>query len=151
MNTIDSVVLILLLHSYLFVYVFVPSFSLTDGNEVWSSSSFSSRIYVFIYSFLLSLSQTATKCGRRPPSPLVFICLFIRSFFLSLRRQRSVVLVLLLHSYLFVYLFVPSFSLSLRRQRGQGFHRPAQPRQHPAGSARGLRDPQLLQPDPVRH
>ena len=79
---------------------------------MWSSSSFSTRIYLFIYSFLLSRSQTATKCGPRPPSPLVFICLFIPSFFLGLRRQRSVVLALLLHSYLFVYLFVPSVSVS---------------------------------------
>ena len=72
--------------------------------------SFSTRIYLFVYSFFLSRSQTATKCGPRPHSPLVFICLFIRTFFLGLRRQRSVVLVLLLHSYLFVYLFLPSLS-----------------------------------------
>ena len=51
-----SVVVVLLLHSYLFVYLFVLSFSLSDGNEVWSSSSFSTRIYLFTYSFLLSLS-----------------------------------------------------------------------------------------------
>ena len=97
---------------FVFICLFIPSFFVSDGNEVWFASSFSTRIYLFIYSFLLSRSQTATKCGSRPPSPLVFICLFIPSFFLGLRRQRSVVLALLLHSYLSVHLFLPSFSVS---------------------------------------
>ena len=111
-NTSDSAVRVLLLHSYLFVYLFLPSFSVSDGNEVWFVSSFSTRIYLFFSAFLLSLSQATTKCGPRPPSLFVFMCLFIRSFFLCLRRQRNVVRVLVLHSYICVYLFLPSFSLS---------------------------------------